>query len=153
MKKLLLEEGINRRKEDSYQPSHIFQSSGVHLWFKVCSSVQKCVKQYNSMCLSALSVFLVWLRELDPAVRVLEVCESNKKLLLCKFLLFLFIFEVIVLDYHSIYIIQFIIVYSIVKFQAVYIYKRVNCKLLSRDQIYDQVYLRDFLISTSILKS
>ena len=83
------------------------------------------------------------------------MCESDRKLLFCKFLLFLFIFEVIILDYHSIYIyiLQFIIVYSIVKFQAVYIYKRVNCKLLSRDQIYDQVYLRDFLISTSILKS
>ena len=31
LKKLLLEEGINRRKEGNYHPPRIFQSSGVQL--------------------------------------------------------------------------------------------------------------------------
>jgi hypothetical protein len=70
---------------------------------------------------------------LVPAVRVLEVFESNRKLLLRKFLLFLFIFEVIVLYYSliyiHIYIFQFTVVYNIVTFQVICIFKRINCKL------------------------
>ena len=67
LKKLLLKEGINRRKEDSYRPrvfstvqESICDSKCVQS--KVCSSVQKCIKQCNSVCLSTFSVILVRVR-------------------------------------------------------------------------------------------
>jgi hypothetical protein len=69
LKKLLLEEGINRRKEDSYSPrvfsrvqESICDSKCVQVCSKMCSSVQKYVKQCNSVCLSAFSVILVRVR-------------------------------------------------------------------------------------------
>ena len=63
---------------------------------------------------------------LISTVRVLEVYESNMRLLFYKFLLFLFIFEVFVLDYSIIHIFWFTVVYIFITIKFIYILKIVR---------------------------
>ena len=59
-------------------------------------------------------------------VRVLEVFVSNKRLLICKFMLFLFTLEVFVLNYNIIHIFWLTVVYIFIILKFVYILKTVE---------------------------
>ena len=105
------------------------------------------------MCLSALNVFLIQLRVRSCSSSSWSVWEKQETFPLYVSVIFVHIRSDRTLLPFNIYILQFIIVYNIVEFQVVYIFKRINYKSLSRDQIYDQICFRDFFLSTSILKS